>query len=106
VETNGWSITDNPTIERSMININPSFFHELMMMPFLMKCMMKYIIKCMMKCMIGTEYRGSFNVAAKTKWLRKNVIGTVKAIEASGARALSQFNVSTDSVTTPSPRRY
>ena len=26
---NGWRITDNPTIERSMININPSFFHDL-----------------------------------------------------------------------------
>jgi len=31
----------------------------------------------------------------KTKWLRKNFISTVKAIEASGARALFQFNVST-----------
>ena len=27
--SNGWRITDNPTIERSMININPSFFHNL-----------------------------------------------------------------------------
>jgi hypothetical protein len=26
--SNGWRITDNPTIERSMININPSFFHN------------------------------------------------------------------------------
>jgi hypothetical protein len=25
---NGWRITDNPTIERSMININPSFFNN------------------------------------------------------------------------------
>jgi hypothetical protein len=24
--SNGWRITDNPTIERSMININPSFY--------------------------------------------------------------------------------